>query len=97
MDAWAHGLSTLYEISKLHPQLDYTILGISLQLKWQYLQRTIPVVGTLVGYIRDSLRETFFPAILGGRDVNDDYQKILGLSIKRDGLVISESQRLEDN
>ena len=56
----------LGKIAKGHPQSSYAGLGISLQLEWKYLQSTVPGVGTLMVRIKDSLRETFFPAIFRG-------------------------------
>ena len=47
----AHGVIILGNISQRHPQLDYAGLGMFLQLEWQYLQRTVPGVGTLMGPI----------------------------------------------
>ena len=46
VEAWAHGVRVLAKISRWHPQSAYTGLGMSLQSKWQYLQRTVPGVGT---------------------------------------------------
>ena len=63
-------------------------MGMLLQLECQYLQRTVPSVGTLMGPIKESLRETFFPVIFGGEEINADFQKILGHSVKRGGLGI---------
>ena len=67
VEAWAHGVRFLGKISQRHPQLAYARLGMSLQLEWKYLQRTVPGVGTLMGPIDDALREKFFPALFGGR------------------------------
>ena len=57
VEAWAHGVRVLGKISRRHPQSDYAGLGMSLQLEWQYLQRTVPGVGTLMGPIEEALRE----------------------------------------
>ena len=59
-----------------------------LQLEWQYLQRTVPGVGSLIGLIEDSLREAFFPALFGREQVISDLKEILGRSVKRGGLGI---------
>ena len=66
VEALDHGVRYLPKIAKKYPQLAYAGLGMSLQIGWQYLQRTVPGVGTLMGRIEDSLRETFFPALFGG-------------------------------
>ena len=59
-----------------------------LQLECQYLQRNVPGVGTLMGPIKESLREKFFPALFGGEVINADFRKILGHSVKHGGLGI---------
>ena len=56
VEAWAHRVKVLAKISRRHPQLAYAGLGMSLQSEWQYLQRTVPVVGTLMGLIEEALR-----------------------------------------
>ena len=61
-----------------------------LLLEWKYLQRTVYGVGTLMSPIEEALRETFFPARFGWEDINADFQKILGHSIKHGSLGIPE-------
>ena len=61
-----------------------------LQLKWQYLQSTIPRVGTLMGPVEEALREKFFPTLFGGEEINADIRKILGYRVKHGGLGIPE-------
>ena len=51
MEAWVHRVRVLGKISRRQPQSDYDGLGMSLQLEWKYLQRTVPEVGTLMGTI----------------------------------------------
>ena len=51
VEAWAHGVKVLDKIARRHPQSAYAGLGMSLQLEWKYLQRTVPGVGTLMGPI----------------------------------------------
>ena len=61
-----------------------------LQIEWQYLQRTVPGVGTLMGPIEEALREKFFPALFGGEDITADFRKILGHSVKHGGFGIPD-------
>ena len=61
---------------------------MSLQIKWQYLQRTVPGVGSLMGPIEDSLIEAFLPALFGGEEVSANLREILGHSVKHRGLGI---------
>ena len=90
VDAWAHGVRVLGKINQRHPQLAYDGLGMLLQLEWQYLQRTVPRVGTLMGPIEEALREKFSPALFGGEEINANFRKILGHSVKHGGLVITD-------
>ena len=41
-----------------------------------------------MGPIEDALRETFFPALFGGKDISVNLREILGHSVKCEGLVI---------
>ena len=54
-EAWAHGVRVLDKIARRHPQSAYAGLGMLLQLEWQYLQRTVPGVDTLMGQIEEAL------------------------------------------
>ena len=90
METWAHGVRVLGKISRLHPQSAYAGLGMSLQLEWQYLQRTVPGVGTLMGIIEEALREKFFPALFGGEEINAEFRKILVHGINHGGLGIPD-------
>ena len=88
--AWAHRVIVLGKIAQRHPQLDYTGLVMSLQLKCQYLQMTVPGFSTFMGPIEETLREKFFPSLFGGEDINADFRKILGHSVKHGGIGIPE-------
>ena len=63
-------------------------MGISLQLEWQYLQRNVPGVGTLIGPIEEALREKLVLALFRGEDINAYFFQILGHSVNHDGLGI---------
>ena len=43
-----------------------------------------------MGPIEEALREKFFPALFGGEEINSDFRKILGHSVKHGGLGIPE-------
>ena len=66
LEACSHGSRIIYRTLKQHSQSEYDILGISLQLECLYLQRTFLRVITLMGPIKESLIETFFPDIFRG-------------------------------
>ena len=61
-----------------------------LELKWKYLQRTVPGVISLMGPIEYSLREAFYPALLGREEVIANLRDILGHSVKCGGLGIPD-------
>ena len=61
-----------------------------LQAEWQYLQSNVSGVGTLMGPIEEALREKFFPSLFGGEEINANFRKILGHSVKHGGLGIPD-------
>ena len=92
VEAWAHRVIVIGKIDRRHLQSAYVELRMSLQLKWQYLQRSVTGVGTLMGTIEEALREKFFPTLFGGEEINANFRKILGHSVKHGVLVIPEHQ-----
>ena len=66
VEAWSHRFCTLAKIEKWYPQLSYAGLVMLLHLEWQYLQRAVPGVSSMMGPIGDFLIEAFFPALFGG-------------------------------
>ena len=44
----------------------------------------------LAALIEEALREKFFPALFGGEEINADFRKILGHSVKHGGLGIPD-------
>ena len=51
MKAWSHEVIVLVKIAQRHPQTAFSGLGMSLQLEWQYLQKTSPRFRTLMSPI----------------------------------------------
>ena len=92
MEAWAHWVRVFGKIVRRHSQSAYASLQMPLQSEWQYLQMTVPGVGTLMGPIEDALREKFFPSIFGGEEINSDFRKILGHKVKHGGLGIPDAR-----
>ena len=90
VDAWAHGVRVSGKISQRHPQSAYSGLGMLLLLQWQYLQSTIHRVGTMMGPLEEALRGKFFPTLFGREEINADFRKILGHSVKHGGLGIPD-------
>ena len=55
VEAWTHRVRLLTKVARRHPQTAYDGLVMSLKLEWQYLKRTVPGVGTLMGPIEEAL------------------------------------------
>ena len=72
LDAWvkpqveAHGVRVLVKIARGHPQSAEARLGMLFQIEWQYLQKTVPGVRTLMCPVEVALRDKFFLAVFGG-------------------------------
>ena len=47
--------------------------------------------------IKENLSETFFPVLFGGEEVDTDFRKILGHSVKYGGLGILDPQSLAES
>ena len=72
-------------------------MGMLLQLKWNYLQRIVPGVSTLMGPNGEAIREKLSPALFGGEEINPDFRKSLGHSIKHGGFGITDPRLLEES
>ena len=81
VDVWAHRVKVLAKIARRHPQSAYAGLEMSLQLEWQYLQRTVPGVGTLMGPIEEALRGISPPRYSGGRISTQTSGKSLAIAL----------------
>ena len=92
VEALDDGVVVLGKIAKKHTQSAYDALGMLLQLEQKCLQKHLSGVGALIGHIEEALREKFFPALFRGEEVDADFQKILGHSVKRGSLIILEPQ-----
>ena len=57
VEAWDHRVRVIGKIAQRQTQSDYSGLGMSLQLKWKYLQMNVPGVRTMMGPIEEALRE----------------------------------------
>ena len=51
VEAWAHGFFTLDKIAKWYPQSTYSCLFMLFHLERQYLKKTVPGVGSMMGPI----------------------------------------------
>ena len=96
VEVWAHRVCIPAKMAKRYPQLAHSGLGLLLQLEWQYLQRTVHEVGSMMSTIDDALREAFFPKIFRGEEVSADLREILVHSVKHRGLGIPDPQLLAE-
>ena len=64
--AWAHGVIVLGKISRRHLQSAYAGLDMLLQLECQYLQMTVPRVGTLMCPIEEGPKREILPSAIWG-------------------------------
>ena len=87
------GVQAIAKVAKRHPQTDYDGLGMLLQLKWQYLQRNLPVVSAPMEPIDTALKEAFFTALFWGEDVEDGLRYVLRYGVKFSGLGIPAPRR----
>ena len=49
-----------------------------------------------MGHIEEALRDKFFPTLFGGEEINSDFRKILGHSVKHGGLGIPDPRLSEE-
>ena len=68
-----------------------------LQSEWQYLQKTVPGVGTLMGPVEEARREKIPPLLFGGEEIDADFRKILGHGVKHGGLGIPDPRQSEES
>ena len=66
-----------------------------MQIERQYLQRFVSGVGTLMDPIEEAIRETFSPALFGGEEINTNFWKLLGHSVKHGRLGILDPRSSE--
>ena len=89
-------MTYLAKFATQHPQMAYSGLGVLLQLELQYLQRTVPVVGSLIDLTESELREDFLTSLFGGEEVDDDLRKLLGNGVKQGGIGIPDPSNSGD-
>ena len=67
---------------------------MSLQLKWQYLQRTVPGVGALVDLIESALGKNFSQDLFVGEEVYENLQQMLIHRVNWVGVGIPDPKKL---
>ena len=61
-----------------------------MQFEWKYLQRTVPRVGILMVPIEEALREKFSHTVFGWEEIDANFWKIIGHSVKHGSLGIPD-------
>ena len=78
------------EYSQAIPPVSILRIGLSLQIKWQYLQINVLGLGSVIVTIEDSIREAFLYALFGGEEFSANFREILGHSVKCGSLGIPD-------
>ena len=79
--------------AKRYPQTAYTGLTKSLQMEWQFVQRTIENIGGSFAPIEQAISKEFIPTLFDRTDFNDTdkqhLRNVFSLPVKEAGLAIS--------
>lgn len=65
--------------AKTEMQAAYTTFNCGIKQIWKYLVRTVPDITPLLKPLKDTLRNTFMPAIASGRCTKDQERRLLQL------------------
>ena len=87
VDGWIKHLENLSQFAKSDPHAAYAAFTYGFQLKWKYVQRTVPDIDKLFQPLEDYIRNKFIPALIG-RAVSDTERTILCLPTRLGGLNI---------
>ena len=85
---WAEAVKTLGWYTTRYLQAAYSVLEISLQSEWYYLQRYVLGVRYFTGTVKDTHVGSFVLALLGTKEVGRGLRKLPTLSTKRAGLGV---------
>ena len=84
------GVKLLAVFARATHQTDYTVMNMSLNKEWHFVQCATPGVGPLFKPPETVLRDDFLPDLLGGRrdEVTDSLYKRINWGVKRAGIWI---------
>ena len=91
VEVWSHGVRLLDKNIPTAPPVGLCRLWYVVANQVSVPAKYCPVVGTLMGPIEEALRETFFPALFWGEDIDADFWNILGNIVKHGGLYLPDS------
>ena len=82
VEKWAEGVINLEIVTNWNPRTAYYVLGMLLQLEWQYLQKIVLGFGSLMEPIESALREDFSSGLFRVDEVDDDLRELLENDVK---------------
>ena len=87
---WTLGVEILAVIAVKHMQTAYAGFALSLQNKWQYLQRVVANMGAYFAPLKMAIRTNFIPALEGVQswEVDRGYRELLTHSVQQGGLAL---------
>ena len=85
---WTEAVKNLQWYTTRYLQAAYSVLAMSLQSEWYYLQRKVLRVRYIMGTVEDTHVGSFVLALLGTKEVGRGLRKLLALSTKCAGLGV---------
>ena len=76
---WCDGILTLSNIAKTHPHSAYTAFVHGVLHKWNYVMRTVDLVGSLFQPLEDTIHKHFIPALTGRDPCSELERELLAL------------------
>lgn len=92
LDGWVKKVKQLSAVGKHHPQDAHTAFTKSLQFRWQYVQKVLRRGGSEYQLLKEEIRRSLMPAVLGG-DVSDDEADLFSLPVNKGGLAWTDPVR----
>ena len=88
VEEWKEDIKALVQIAKSEPQLAYSAYVYSVSRRWQFVCRTTPHISQHLQDLELEIRQNLLPAILGGRNINDEQRTMFSLPARLGGLGI---------
>ena len=95
VEQWVSHIHQLADAAKSQPQAAFASLLKSLQCEWMFLMRVFPGQSHLFDPLREAIRRTFWPCLLGSA-VNDVEADLFSLPVKYGGLGVRDPVGLSD-
>ena len=85
---WCDEILTLSNIAKTHPHSAYAAFVHGVLHKWNYVMRTVDMVGSLFQPLEDTIHKHFIPALTGRDPCSELERELLALPCRFGGLNI---------